>query len=109
MGQKGGMLVPTRTVSLEPFGEPCVKLGPSCLGHAPISDLARQGVLDRVFAFALQTRAAEAADEPAGLEHAKVRRDLGQELVDGTRPKDAAYDGGGLQRFLLRAIEQIDA
>ena len=87
--------------ALQPAGEGSVQRGALRFQQALVGDLARERVLDDVFALAGDRRAGAAADELALLEQLEVRKVAVDQLADGSGPEDAPNHRGGLERRLL--------
>src|SRR5260221_10254579 len=100
------MLIAATSRALEPSGEGSVKTCPFRLRDACVGDLTGHGVFDRVLALARDRGAVAPLDKPAFLEHAQVRLDALEQLVDGAAPERPADHGTRLERgFLLRGQE----
>src|SRR5207302_10402712 len=109
MGRKRCVLVSPLAGSLEPARKCGVQPRASRSWQAVVSDLARQRVLDRVFAVTRKRGSKTTADEVTLFEYPKVWLRVLEELVHRPRPEDPADDRGGLERLLLLGVEQIDA
>src|SRR5207248_7110291 len=102
------VLVTAGAGPLAPAREVGVEAGAARLRKTPVRDFARERVLERVLGLALERRAAAAADEVAALQHAEVRLEPAEELVDGAAPERPPDHGGRLERGLLVRREEVD-
>ena len=95
--------------ALDPLGECRMEVSTARHGDARVGDLSRHGVLEDVLTLSLHRGAGAQPDEVALLELPEIGGEAEAELVDRPAPERAPDDGRGLERFLLRSVEEVDA
>ena len=98
----------------QPLGEPRVVLGPARLRETAVRNLLDQHVLEAIRRLAGDRRARLPRDEVAKQEIVEhvfelVCVVLRREVIDGSRPEDAADHRAALQDDLLAGRQPVDA
>src|SRR5262245_64653476 len=97
VGQQWCVLVAPSAEALDPGAKSRVEVRTPGPRNARVRHFARDRVLDRVLALALDRGSQPEPDEISFLEQAEVGLGFRAELVDGAAPEDAADDRGGLE------------